>query len=404
MQVDDDSGEPMTITHKRKQRAFKTLQALLRVTGTKQRVHWLGNRVQLYEHGGDFFTALFQQIATATTSIQAEFYIIKADSTGQQFARLLVEAAARGVGVALIYDYVGCYETPSSYFKQMERAGVRCLAFNVPAFSRLHWLDRRDHRKMVIIDGHTAFLGGMNVGDAYAGFGENLEPWRDVGLCVQGPAVEEIQGLFGDTWRMESGDTLPVPASGRDIVVASGDADVMIVNGAPHHTRSVIRSAFRLAMAGARRSIRIMTPYFLPGPRMVRALLRAHKMGVRVQMILPSISDVPLVKLISLAYLTPLVQAGIEVYERQDVILHAKVMLIDDTWVTLGSANLDHRSFHRNFEINVVVASHDFGIQVWRMFDEDLAKSRRVEVGEYEPNGWMERLLIWLLAPLRRFL
>lgn len=394
----------MTITHKRKQRAFKTLQALLRLAGTKQRVHWLGNRVQLYEHGGDFFSALYQRITTATTSIQAEFYIIKADKTGQQFARLLMDAAGRGVDVALIYDFVGCYETPSAYFKQMERAGVRCLAFNVPAFSRLHWLDRRDHRKMVILDGHTAFLGGMNVGDAYAGFGENLAPWRDVGLCVQGPAVEEIQGLFGETWRIESGDALPVPGLGQDTVAASGDADVMIVNGTPHHTRSVIRSAFRLAMAGARGSIRIMTPYFLPGPRMVRALLRAHKMGVRVQIILPSISDVPLVKLFSQAYLTPLVQAGIEVYERQDVILHAKVMLIDDTWVTLGSANLDHRSFHRNFEINVVVDSHDFGVQVWRMFDEDLASSRRVEAGEYEQRSWMERLLIWLLSPLRRFL
>ena len=184
----------------------------------------------------------------------------------------------------------------------------------------------------------------------------------------------------------------------------TGDADVMIVNGAPHHTRSVIRSAFRLAMAGARHSIRIMTPYFLPGPRMVRALLRAHKLGVRVQLILPSISDVPLVKLISRAYLTPLVQAGIEVYERQDTILHAKVMLIDDTWVTLGSANLDHRSFHRNFEINVVVDSHDFGTQVWRMFDEDLAHSRRVEASEYARTGPLERLLIWLVSPLRRFL
>lgn len=393
-----------TISHKRKQRAFKTLHTLLSMAGSKPRAHSLGNRVQLYENGGDFFKALFAGIASATASLHAEFYIIKADSTGQRFAQLLMEAAGRGVEVALIYDFVGCYDTPSSYFKGLERAGVRCLAFNVPAFSRLHWLDRRDHRKMVLIDGRSALLGGMNIGDAYAGFGESPDHWRDAGLALHGPAVEELQGLYRETWLAESGIALSAPRLSRERIPETGDADVMIVNGTPHHTRSVIRSAFRLAMAGARHSIRIMTPYFLPGPRMVRALLRAHKLGVRVQLILPSISDVPLVKLISRAYLTPLVQAGIEVYERQDTILHAKVMLIDDTWVTLGSANLDHRSFHRNFEINVVVDSHDFGTQVWRMFDEDLAHSRRVEASEYARTGPLERLLIRLVSPLRRFL
>ena len=393
-----------TTSHKRKNRALKTLQTLLSMAGTRRGGHSLGNRVQLYENGGDFFDALFVGITTATTSLQAEFYIIKADSTGLEFARLLIEAAARGVEVALIYDFVGCYDTPSSYFKRLEQAGVRCLAFNIPAFSRLRWLDRRDHRKMVLVDGKSAYLGGMNIGDAYAGTGEGPERWRDAGLCLRGPAARELQAIFRETWAMESGEELPLPEVNRHIIEEKGDADVMIVNGAPHHTRSAIRSAFRLAMAGARHSIRIMTPYFLPGPRMVRALLRAHRSGIKVQMILPSISDVPLVKLISQAYLTPLVQAGIEVYERQDVILHAKVMLIDETWVTLGSANLDHRSFHRNFEINVVVDSHDFGAQVWRMFDEDLTLSRRVAVGEYARRGWLERLLIWLLTPLRRFL
>ena len=178
----------------------------------------------------------------------------------------------------------------------------------------------------------------------------------------------------------------------------------MIVNGTPHHTRSVIRSSFRLAMAGAVHRIRIITPYFAPGPRVVRSLLRAVKSGVKVQLIVPSISDLPLILLMSRAYLAPLLKAGVEIFERQETILHAKVMLIDDYWVTLGSANFDFRSFHRNYEINVIIDSREFGAQVRSLFDEELEKSRRVALSEYVQRKWFVRFLEWLLRPLGRFL
>ena len=392
------------IHHKRTKRAIRALQSLQRLTGKRYNVHSRGNRVHLFENGGDFFPALFQAIESATLALYAEFYIIKADRTGQAFAQALIAAAARGVEVALVYDFVGCYDTPSSYFKGLERAGVRCLPFNVPTFSRLRWLDRRDHRKIVVIDGRTAFLGGMNVGDEYAGYGENSKSWRDVGMRIDGPAGFELAALFRTTWQQEGADPLPELLPHAQTVPDDGDADVMIINGAPHHARSIIHGSFRLALAGARHSIRIMTPYFVPGPRVVRSLLRAFKAGVKVQLILPSISDVPLMKLASRVYLTPLVQAGVEIYELQETVLHAKVMLIDDSWATLGSANLDQRSFHRNYEINVVICSHDFGEQVQRMVEEDLRKSRRVAAEEYEHKGYIERLFVWLLAPFSRFL
>jgi cardiolipin synthase len=185
--------------------------------------------------------------------------------------------------------------------------------------------------------------------------------------------------------------------------VHAGDADVMIVNGTPHHTRSVIHSSFRVAMVGAAHSIRIITPYFVPGPRVVLSLLRAVKRGVKVQMIVPSISDAPLVQVMSRAYLAPLLKAGVEIFERQETILHSKVMLIDDFWVTLGSANLDFRSFHRNYEINVIIDSSAFGSQVRRMFDDELEKSRRVALSEYEQRNRLVRFLEWLLGPMSRF-
>ena len=360
------------------------------------------NRVLLLPHGGDFFPALFQAMAEATTSICAEFYLIKADGTGQAFARSLREAALRGVEVSLIYDALGCFDTPASYFQQLQAAGVRCLPFNKPAFSKLHWLDIRDHRKMVVLDGATAFLGGLNVGDEYSGYGDSFERWRDVGFRLDGPAAGELHRLFRHTWAQEGGVSIPVqPAQPAEV---AGDADVVIVNGSPHQARPLIRNSFRLAMAGAVHTIRIITPYFLPGPRVVRSLLRAVRRGAEVRMILPSISDVPVVQMLGRAYLKPLLEAGVEIYERQGTILHAKVMLIDKRWVTLGSANFDFRSFHRNFEINVIIGSHAFGAQMEALFNTELEQSRRFTLADHGRRTRFEQLLGWLLAPLGRFL
>ena len=256
----------------------------------------------------------------------------------------------------------------------------------------------------MVLDGASAFLGGLNVGDEYAGFGDSLHSWRDVGIRLDGPAAAELRTLYRETWRQEEADAVPWAADEPADPRVTGDADVMVVNGTPRRTRSVIGRSFRLAMAVAHYNIRIMTPYFVPGPRVVRALLRALRHGVRVQMILPSISDVPLVKRASRVYLAPLLQAGAELYERQGTILHAKVMLIDDRWVTLGSANLDLRSFHRNHEINVVIDSREFGAQVRRMFADDLAQSRRIDAVEFGRQGLFERLLTVVLSPLSRFL
>ena len=388
----------------RRKGIFSTLRSLSRSQRTPEVVHFHGNRVALLLHGGDFFSALFQAIHAATTAICAEFYIIKSDETGQAFAQALREAVARGVEVSLIYDAIGCRNTPSSYFHALEAAGIRCLSFNKPSFSKLHWLDIRDHRKLVVIDGVTAFLGGLNVGDEYTGYGESFTRWRDVGIRLDGPAVSEVERLFRLTWDQQGGVGIPGRAEQQAVPDPAGEADVMIVNGTPHHTRSVIRSSFRLAMAGAVHQIRIITPYFVHGPRVVRSLLRAVKSGVRVQMIVPSIHDVPLIELMSRAYLAPLLKAGVEIFERQGTILHAKMMLIDDYWVTLGSANFDFRSFHRNYEINVIIDSREFGLQVRCMFEEELEKSRRVALSEYARGNRFERFLEWLLGPLSRFL
>lgn len=405
---------PLNVEHRRytfrfpSRRKSKTVRRVLRLLARSREksganVHFPDNRIVLLRHGGDFFPALFQAMAEARNTICAEFYIIRNDTTGVGFAHALMEAAARGVQVALIYDFIGCYETPSEYFQQLRDNGVHCLSFNKPAFSRLGLLDIRNHRKMVVIDGITAFIGGLNVGDEYAGYGDSYQHWRDTGIRLDGLAAAQLRRLFRRTWVREGGGKIPRPPR-KPVEAPRGDADIVIVHGTPHHTRSVIGSSFRLAMSGAIRNIRIMTPYFVPGPRILRSLLRAVRNDVKVQLILPSVSDLPWVQLASRAYLAPLLKAGVEIYERQGTILHAKVMLVDNCWVTMGSANLDYRSLHRNHEINVIIDSQEFGTQVQAMFAEDLRQSRRITVAEYERRNLLQRLLQWLLSPLGRFL
>ncbi|WP_298437574.1 phospholipase D-like domain-containing protein [Geobacter sp.] len=367
--------------------------------------HSRGNRVALYRSGGEFFPALLAAFAEARHHIHAEFYIVRDDATGGAFAEALLAAAGRGVDVSLIYDYIGSFETPTAFFRRLERGGVRCLAFNPPPFRRgLAWFDKRDHRKMALVDGETAFVCGANIGDEYSGFGRAAERWRDVGVRIDGPAVAVMVRLFREFWQEEGGRVPPCWLAEEVPVAGMGDAEVMVVAGGPHRSRSFIRNAFLAAMAGATESIRIMNPYFVPGPRVVRSLLRAVRRGVRVQLILPAKNDVPLVGLVSRSYYAPLLRGGIEIHERQGPVLHAKVMLIDDWWGVVGSANLDNRSFHRNFEVNAIVVSRDFGRQVADMFAADLAGSRPVLLEEHERRGWHVRLLERLCGSVSWFL
>jgi cardiolipin synthase len=371
-------------------------------TGAEKTV---GNRALLLRHGGEFFPALFAAIGQARKYICLDFYIIRSDTTGTAFAEALMAAAGRGVPVLLLYDYIGSFDTPASYFRRLEEGGVRCLSFNPPPFRRgISWFDKRDHRKFAVIDGDRAFICGLNVGDEYAGFGESPLRWRDTGMEIAGPAVCRLLRIFRETWLDEGGEDTPFLGDEGKPCRKAGKAGIILVNGGPHHNRSYIRGAFRMAIAGASESVDIITPYFVPGPRILRSLIRAARRGVRVRIILPALSDVGLVRILGHAYLAPLLKAGVEVYERLGTVLHAKVMLIDGCWSVIGSANLDQRSFHRNYELNLVVDSPSLGKSVRSMMEEDLVLSRSVSLDEHERRGWLERICEWLLAPLGRFL
>ena len=362
-------------------------------------------QVRLLPDGPQFFDALFHDIASAQHLLCLEFYRIRADRTGQRFAELLIEAAGRGVTIFLLYDAVGCHVTPGSYFERLQAAGITCLAFNPISFKRgLRWFDQRDHRKLVVIDGRTAYLGGLNIGDAYAGLTDEQLRFRDVGLSMGGNAVTALQELFLDNWQLEAGRRPLLPVYCTEPCSGEADTEVSLISGGPHQRRSAIRTAFRVAMASASGELLIANPYFVPGPRILRSLLRAAKRGVKVRMLLPARNDVPIVRVVSRSYYEALLRAGIEIFELERQLLHAKLMLIDCERTVIGSANLDQRSFHRNFEINAIIRCGSFGSQIHRLFEQDIAASHQVTLDEHRKRGISTRLFELVLKPFSWFL
>ena len=355
------------------------------------------NSVELFHGGRQFFEAFFSAIRSAQQTILLEYYLIHNDHIGAGLAQELATAVQRGVSVKLIYDYIGCLDTPASYFKKLSLQGIQLLAFNVPSFKRgFFWFDKRDHRKMMIVDGSLAFLGGFNIGEEYAGCMADKKNFRDLGFSIRGDAVCELKTIFHETWHFERGEnvapTVPVQRPQQGIGKV-GDAAVNIISGGPHQRRSYIREAFQVNIAAAAEEILIATPYFVPGPRIIRSLLRAVRRGVRVQLLLPARSDIPVMLLLGRISYATLLRGGVEIFELEREILHAKVMLIDAERAVIGSANLDQRSFHRNFEINCMVDNVQFGGQIRELLLEEISGSRRVELDVHERRGVLTRFM-----------
>jgi cardiolipin synthase len=354
------------------------------------------NRVELFSGGEQYFEALLAAIRSAHYSILLEYYTIQNDAIGTELAGDLRDAVQRGVKVKLIYDYIGCVETPSSYFNTLAQQGIDLISFNKPSFKRgIYWFDKRDHRKMTIIDGQLAFLGGFNIGDEYTGSLKGQRRFRDLGFSITGEAVGELIRIFYETWQMERDEPIEQAPASRSVRADKtiGDASISIVSGGPRQRRSYIREAFQVNIASAAEEILIATPYFVPGPRIIRALLRAARRGVRVRLLLPARSDVPLMLLLGRSSYGTLLRGGIEIFELEREILHAKVMLIDGERTVIGSANLDQRSFHRNFEINCIVDNVTFGGQIRSLLQEEIAGSFRIKLDVHERRGVLIRIM-----------
>jgi cardiolipin synthase len=341
-----------------------------------------GNVVEPLRSGEMVFPAMLEAIAGAQRTIHLETYILKDDRVGVAFKDALLERARAGVVVRLLYDAVGSFELPDAFVDELKQGGVRVAEFHpIAPWRPRRGFNQRDHMKILVVDGAVGFTGGINIGEEYDSLESGGGGWFDMHARVRGQIVGDLDALFVRTWWRAAGERLLPDATQVDSpppphMLAS------VIDNFGLRNRSRKRIAYLHAIRAARSRICLMNAYFLPDFSLRLALRAAAARGVRVDVIVPEVSDVQVVQL-AMRHLFPgLLRGGIHLHEWPARMMHAKTGVIDGSWSTIGSYNIDRRSLFHNLEASVVVADTAFGARMQRIFDEELARSREVALAE----------------------
>jgi cardiolipin synthase len=362
-----------------------------------------GNDVKLLIDGEATFASIFEGIDAAREYVLFQFFIVHDDELGREAKEHLVAKAKEGVPVFFLYDEIGSHDLPESYKEELRAAGAKVAAFNTrKGRSNRFQINFRNHRKVVVVDGRTAWVGGHNVGDEYMGKSEKFGHWRDTHIRIDGPAALAAQLSFIEDWNWATNavpelNWTPRPAEG-------GDMPVLIVPTGPADDLETAALMFIHAINSARERIWIATPYFVPDGGVVYALQLAGLRGVDVRILIPSIADHLLSYLAAFNYFKDAGATGVRFFRYGDGFIHEKAMLIDDRIGVVGTANFDNRSFRLNFEITGVVADPSFAGEVEAMFEEDFLKSKEVMEDELAGRSFWFRLgvrLAGLTAPIQ---
>lgn len=368
----------------------------------------LGNKLTLLQNGPETYKAMFAAIRQAKDHINLETYIFDDDEAGRQFSDLLLERQTAGVQVNIIYDSVGGIMTPKAFYDRLRDGGIQVLEFNPVnplAGNKKAWLlNNRDHRRQLIIDGRIAFTGGVNISDTYSSApsgkraGKKPDPthskaagWRDTHIRIEGPVVAEFQKLFMDTWTRQKGEPLAAKNYFPELE-AKGDEIVRAIGSTSDAPQSLIYLTLMSVISHAEREVHLTIAYFAPDPQLLKALTDAARRGVEVKLLLPSNSDSWAIFNLGRSYYTQLLRGGVKIYERRGAVMHAKTACIDGVWSTIGSTNLDWRSFLHNDEINAVILGRSFAAQMEAMFAQDLAESDAIKLDQWQHRSWMLRL------------
>jgi cardiolipin synthase A/B len=380
-----------------------------------------GNSVAILYGGRRVFAALFRAIEAARDSVNLEFYILKdvrlPGADGPSLFALLREKLREGVAVSVIYDSIGSAGTPTAALDALREAGARLLSFNPanPLEARGGWRpNARDHRKMAVVDGRVGVMGGINLDHVYenpcgrAASGAPVEDtddacWTDVAIRVEGPAVSALQRLFFETWAKQGGAELPArnwfppPAAG-------GRTAMRILGSAPGEDRPRFYVARLAAIAEARHRIWLCTGYFVPTPRERLELARAARRGVDVRLLLPGVTDTPLATHAQRASYGPLLEAGVRILEVGDSVMHAKVGVVDGTWSSVGSSNLDRRSVAWNNEVDAILLGREVGALMERVLERAMSRATPVVLDQWRRRSLGLRLRELLSWPVMDFL
>lgn len=368
------------------------------------------NTVAVFTNGKDKFEALEHDLRNARHSINMQYYIFEDDEIGRKIAGILADRAAAGVKVRLIYDHVGSFHVRSRFFKHLRESGIDAQPFfkvTFPQFgTHVNW---RNHRKLCIIDQSVGYLGGMNVANRYIDGGKNFASWRDTHVRVEGPIVQALQYSFAVDWNFMGGELIEdrpqgIPTSTAFTLKQSiSNVGVQMLTSGPTSQWSNIALSLHKAISNARRRVYIQTPYFLPTEALLKALQSAALAHVDVRIMIPRHSDSAMLTYASNSYISECMRAGIKIYQYTAGMLHSKVIIVDDEFVTIGSTNFDFRSFDYNFEANLFFYSTEFNRMMLDIFRIDFGKSERVtpEVWHKRPlSKRMAESILRLLSPV----
>ncbi len=339
-----------------------------------------------------FFPPALEAIQGAHRTITFETYIYWSGGIGQQFADALAERSRAGVKVHVLLDWVGSSRMDGHMLDAMRQAGIEVERYHKPEWYNLTRLNNRTHRKLLIVDGATAFTGGVGIADEWTGNAQDPDHWRDTHFEIEGPVAAQFQAVFADNWSKATGHVLHGPAY-FPLVPPRGGTPAQMFSSSPSGGSESMQLMYLLSIAASARNIRLASAYFVPDDLAIRALIAARKRGVRIQIIVPGVhTDTQVVRGASRARWGELLQAGIEIHEYAPTMYHCKVMIVDDLLVSVGSTNFDNRSFRLNDEANLNIYDREFAATATKLFEKDLGKSQRITFAQWEARPLRQKL------------
>ena len=360
-----------------------------------------GNRVEVLLNGDQIFPAKIAAIRAARKSITYAQYVFEEGAPAADTAQALSERCRAGLPVHVLLDAVGALAMPVQYRDWMVEAGCQVASYRPLTPWTFDRVNERNHRRILVVDGVVGFTGGSGTSGKWSGNGKQDGHWRDTDVRVEGPVVEQLQGAFAENWLEATGVALGGPAYFPRPLEVKGGVDAQVVRSSPAGGSVAMYTMFLLAMTAARRSIYITNPYFVPDEKMVETLIQARRRGVRVVLLLPGAIDHNLVRQASRGGFGRLLKEGIQIHEYKPAMLHAKTMVIDSMWATVGSTNLDRRSFALNEELNLVIYDAGVARRLEQVFEKDLSESGVVTYKRWASRGLMSRVLEFLAVPVR---
>jgi cardiolipin synthase len=364
-----------------------------------------GNAVRLLRNGTETFPAWLTAIESARVRISFEMYIFSDDAIGRRFADALIAAAGRGVEVRLLYDFVGCRDTPAEFFDRMRAHRVHVIAYHRTRFWRPRFwaLLRRNHRKTLVCDGRIAFAAGLNISNEWVADQDGGDDWHDAAIQVEGPAVATIEATFLRTWNRRAKKWARLDPARLTPPPAAGSTPLAVVANSELRDRFVIRRSALHAIRESTRQIWLANPYFVPDRGVLRALQRAAGRGVDVRLLLPTESDSTVLDLAARAVFDPLLKAGVRIWQSRRVV-HTKVLSVDDVFVSIGSYNFDHRSLAYNLEMVINVVDERAARDAIDMLESDMAAGEELTRDNFGRRTLFVRLIERLAYAFRKWL